>query len=303
MLPNHAPLVIAEQFGTLAALSPVVSISGSGAHRGPIKSRHRLCGATSPRILTSFHMTSSSCCGTRARGLPANRYSQYPVSARTYRCGSWARACSAPRCRRTGVAFRLRLALRTRAAAGGNRALPYPLPCFGQPRAAYVMLGFNILAADSDAERASWRAPCSRPSSTCAAAGPRSCLRRSRATKTNLAVPAKAMLADVLACSAIGSADTVRSSVAAFIARTRPDELLVTSQIFDHHARLRSYEIAAQIQKGGTSGGLTSPAVRATIAEHSRCQAGRMVDARKLRVASEVRHSSHSLFVRGPGSV
>ncbi len=60
----------------------------------------------------------------------------------------------------------------------------------------------------------------------------------------------KAMLADVLSCSAIGSPDTVRNALAAFVARTQPDELMITTQMFDHSARLRSYEIAADIRRG-----------------------------------------------------
>ncbi len=39
-------------------------------------------------------------------------------------------------------------------------------------------------------------------------------------------------------------------AIEAFIQRTKPDELMLTAMIFDHSARLRSYEIAAQIQKG-----------------------------------------------------
>jgi hypothetical protein len=54
----------------------------------------------------------------------------------------------------------------------------------------------------------------------------------------------------VLASSAMGSPDTVRGSLSSFIDRTRPDELMLTSQIFDHAARLRSYEIAADVLKG-----------------------------------------------------
>jgi alkanesulfonate monooxygenase SsuD/methylene tetrahydromethanopterin reductase-like flavin-dependent oxidoreductase (luciferase family) len=60
---------------------------------------------------------------------------------------------------------------------------------------------------------------------------------------------AKALLADVLTCSAIGSRATVRSALAAFVERTQPDELMITAQIFDHSARLTSYEIAADSQK------------------------------------------------------
>ena len=67
--------------------------------------------------------------------------------------------------------------------------------------------------------------------------------------ETQLSAPAKAMLADVLTCSAVGSPDTVRQALMSFIDRTKPDELMITAQIFDHSARLRSYEIAADIRR------------------------------------------------------
>jgi alkanesulfonate monooxygenase SsuD/methylene tetrahydromethanopterin reductase-like flavin-dependent oxidoreductase (luciferase family) len=67
--------------------------------------------------------------------------------------------------------------------------------------------------------------------------------------ESQLPPPAKALLADVLTCSAVGSPETVRNALATFIERTRPDELMITAQMFDHSARLRSYEIAADIRK------------------------------------------------------
>jgi alkanesulfonate monooxygenase SsuD/methylene tetrahydromethanopterin reductase-like flavin-dependent oxidoreductase (luciferase family) len=57
------------------------------------------------------------------------------------------------------------------------------------------------------------------------------------------------MLDDVLSCSAIGAPDTVRQALHAFVERTGADELMVTSQVFDHAARLRSYEIAAEVAR------------------------------------------------------
>ena len=61
----------------------------------------------------------------------------------------------------------------------------------------------------------------------------------------------RALLEQVLSCSAIGAPATVRAAMQAFIDRTGADELMVTSQIFDHQARLRSYEIAAQVRDAG----------------------------------------------------
>jgi len=57
-----------------------------------------------------------------------------------------------------------------------------------------------------------------------------------------------AMLDDVLACAAIGSPDTVRDRLAGLIAETGADELILTSQIHDHRARVRSFEIAADVR-------------------------------------------------------
>ena len=61
----------------------------------------------------------------------------------------------------------------------------------------------------------------------------------------HLAPHQKAMLDSVLACTAAGSPDTVRRGLREFIERTGADEVMVTSQIHDHAARLRSYEILA----------------------------------------------------------
>ena len=61
---------------------------------------------------------------------------------------------------------------------------------------------------------------------------------------------AKSMLGQALSCAVIGSPDTVRAGLAAFVARTGADEVMITSQIFDHSARVRSFEIAAEAAQG-----------------------------------------------------
>jgi len=55
-------------------------------------------------------------------------------------------------------------------------------------------------------------------------------------------------LARALGCSAIGSPDTVRAALQAIIVQTGADELILTAQIHDHAARLRSFEIGAGIR-------------------------------------------------------
>jgi alkanesulfonate monooxygenase SsuD/methylene tetrahydromethanopterin reductase-like flavin-dependent oxidoreductase (luciferase family) len=70
----------------------------------------------------------------------------------------------------------------------------------------------------------------------------------------------RARLEHLLACSFVGSPDTVRQGLARFLQRTRADELMVTAQIYDHAARLRSFELAAQVRDALAAG---APAPRA----------------------------------------
>lgn len=51
-----------------------------------------------------------------------------------------------------------------------------------------------------------------------------------------------------LACAVIGAADTVEHGIATFVARYRPDELMLTANVFDHAARRHSFEIAAAVR-------------------------------------------------------
>jgi alkanesulfonate monooxygenase SsuD/methylene tetrahydromethanopterin reductase-like flavin-dependent oxidoreductase (luciferase family) len=115
----------------------------------------------------------------------------------------------------------------------------------------YVMLGYNVFAADTDAE-AQLRATSMQQAFVN--------LRSGRPTKLKppvegyleqLAPPERGMLDSVLSCSAIGAPETVAQRLKEFIAATKADELMITSQIFDHAARLRSYEITAEIQRAG----------------------------------------------------
>jgi alkanesulfonate monooxygenase SsuD/methylene tetrahydromethanopterin reductase-like flavin-dependent oxidoreductase (luciferase family) len=58
-----------------------------------------------------------------------------------------------------------------------------------------------------------------------------------------------------LACAVIGAPDTVGRGIAAFVARYRPDELMLTANVFDHGARLRSFELAAAVLHGVSGNG------------------------------------------------
>ena len=111
----------------------------------------------------------------------------------------------------------------------------------------YVMLGFNVFAAASD-EEAAWRATSVQQAFVNLRSGRPARLPPPVADYPNRVDPAeRAMLDSVLSCAAIGAPGTVRASLNAFIERTGADELMITSQIYDHAARLRSYEITSEL--------------------------------------------------------
>ena len=112
----------------------------------------------------------------------------------------------------------------------------------------YVMLGYNVFAADTDDEArylaSSWQQSFVS-------------LRNGRPIQLpppvtdytdTLAPPDRALLDHVLSCTAIGSPETVAHGMREFIRETGADELIITSNTYDHAARLRTYEIVADIR-------------------------------------------------------
>ena len=112
----------------------------------------------------------------------------------------------------------------------------------------HLMLGFNVFAADTDAEARLLATSMQQAFVNLRSGRPSQLPPPLPGYDAQLPPAAKAMLADVLSCSAIGSPETVRSALSEFIKRTKPDELMITSQIFDHTARVHSFEIAAQVR-------------------------------------------------------
>jgi luciferase family oxidoreductase group 1 len=248
MLPNHAPLVIAEQFGTLESLYPGRIDLGLGRAPGtdPVTThalRRDLASHADSfpedvvELLSYFREATA---GQRVRAVPGAGL-DVPV---------WILGSSL---------FGARLA--------AELGLPYAFASHFAPDALdqaldtyrrtfrpsasrkepYVMLGVNVIAADSDreAERLLTSleqafvalrrgAPIPLPPPVDSMEGRWSDLER-------------AQLEHALSCSVVGSPETVRRGLEAFVARTSPDELMVTAQVFDHAARLRSFEIVAEV--------------------------------------------------------
>jgi luciferase family oxidoreductase group 1 len=108
----------------------------------------------------------------------------------------------------------------------------------------YVMLGINVIAAETD-QQAQLLATSLQQAFVNLRRGRPAPLPPPDAGFPQCMSPAEhAMLDDALACSWIGTPDAIGSGIRAFIQRTGADELMIASQVFDHAARLRCFEIA-----------------------------------------------------------
>jgi luciferase family oxidoreductase group 1 len=250
MLPNHSPLVIAEQFGTLASLYPGRIDLGLGRAPGSDMETARALR----RNLES----------------DANEFPQDVLELMDY-------FSDAPRQRVRavpGIGLKVPLWILGSSLFGAQLAahlgLPYAFASHFAPgqmmqaialyRATfkpseqlakpYVMLGFNVFAADTD-DQAQLLATSMQQAFVSLRSGHPSTLPAPRAGyMEQLGAQEKSMLDSVLSCSAIGAPATVQRQLQDFIDKTGADELMITSQIFDHASRLRSYEITAEVQAG-----------------------------------------------------
>jgi len=125
------------------------------------------------------------------------------------------------------------------------RAQFRPSPFLDKP---YVMLGINVVAANTDAE-AKFLFTSLQQAFVNLRTGNPGPLPPPIADISNIFFDPRveAILRSVLSLAQVGSPETVKAGVEAFIAQHKPDELMVTGQIFDHAARLRSYEILSRI--------------------------------------------------------
>jgi len=245
MLPNHTPLVIAEHFGTLEALFPGRIDLGIGRAPGtdPV-TQHAL-----RRGLNGADRFPDDVLELQAWFRPAEPgQSVRAVPGAGLRVPIWILGSSlfgAQLAAALGLPFAFAshfAPAHLEQAIELYRAGFQPSEQLERP---YVMLGLNVVAAESDRE--------ARHLSTSRLQAFVN-LRRGRPTplpppddrfEQGMTPLEHAMLEAASTCSIAGSPGTVRRWVTAFVQRTGADELMVSSQIFDHAARRRSFEILA----------------------------------------------------------
>jgi alkanesulfonate monooxygenase SsuD/methylene tetrahydromethanopterin reductase-like flavin-dependent oxidoreductase (luciferase family) len=109
------------------------------------------------------------------------------------------------------------------------------------------MLGFNVIAADTDDQARLLFSSAQQAFINLRSGRPGRLPPPVQGFDRRLTPVERSILESTLSASAVGSPETVSRGLTEFIERTGADELMVTAQIFDHEARLRSYEIAAEV--------------------------------------------------------
>ena len=246
MLPNHAPLQVAEQFGTLASLYPGRIDLGLGRAPGTDQAtlqalRRHYAGA---EAFPSDVMELLRYFAPVQPGQPVQAVPGAGLEVPVWILGSSLFGAQLAAALGLPYAFASHFA-----PAAMSEALALYHRDFKPSRrlrAPYAMLALNVVAADT-------RAQAQRLFTTQQQAFVR--LRRGAPGLVPPPVddieafwtPAeKAMVEQALACAVVGDAADVREGIADFARRHRPDELMLTANIFDHGARLHSFALAAQ---------------------------------------------------------
>jgi luciferase family oxidoreductase group 1 len=248
MLPNHSPLVVAEQFGTLEALYPGRIDLGLGRAPGS----DQLTARALRRTLTSGDADSFP-----NDVMELQRYFDDPEPSQRVR--------AIP-----GAGLKVPLWILGSSLYGAQLAaalgLPYAFASHFAPemmmqaiavyrsrfqpsrqlKSPHVMLGLNIIAAETDEEAGVLFTSLQQAFVNLRSGRPGPLPRPMADFNARVGPMERSMLDQALSCRVVGGLETVRQGLAAFIARTGADELMVTAQIHDHAARRRSFEIAAQ---------------------------------------------------------
>jgi len=248
MLPNHSPLVIAEQFGTLAALFPGRIDLGLGRAPGSDQPTMRALRRTNESAdafpydvaeLISYLDPAPPSPGVRAVRAVPGAGANVPV---------WILGSSlfgAHLAAAMGLPFAFASHFAPAMLMQAIDVYRSEFRASKHLEKSFLMLGLNSFAAETD-EEAQWLFTSMK----------RSFLNLRRGHPTQLAPPSRdveddmtpaerAMLQEVLACTLIGSRPTVAAGLRAFAESTGADELMISAQIYDFQARVRSFEITA----------------------------------------------------------
>lgn len=246
MLPNHAPLLIAEQFGTLAALHPGRIELGLGRAPGTDQRTAHAMRRNLASDADAFPQDVVELLSYFRPAEPDQAVQAVPgagLEVPVWILGSSTFGAQLAAALGLPYAFASHFApAQLHQAVQVYRTRFRPSERLAEPR---VMLGVNVFAADSDEEARLLFTSLQQAFVRLRTGRPGKLPPPKPGYGESLDPYARSMLENALACSVVGGPDTVRKGLEELAARTGADEFMVTAQIWDHQARLRSFEILA----------------------------------------------------------
>jgi luciferase family oxidoreductase group 1 len=247
MLPNHAPLVVAEQFGTLAALHPGRIDLGLGRAPGSDQAAAHALRRNLQGDVDDFPRDVIELLGYFEPAEPGQAVQAVPgagLAVEAWILGSSTFGAQLAAHLGLPYAFASHFApAQMEAAVSIYRDRFRPSARLAKP---HVMLGVNVFAAETEAEARLLFTSLQQAFVNLRRGRPGKLPRPVAGFEEQLDRSARAMLDHALACSFVGTPPTIRAGIESFIARTGADELMVTAQIHDHAARLRSFALLAE---------------------------------------------------------
>lgn len=253
MLPNHAPLVIAEQFGTLESLFPGRIDLGLGRAPGTdqvtayaLRRERRSDGQDFPDQLAelrAYFQPELNIEPNSVRAIPGEG-----LNVPIWLLGS--SGYSAQLAGQLGLPFSFASHFSPENTLGALRLYRQsfnPSDVLSEP---YAMVGVNIIAAATD-EEANWLATSMQQQFlNLFRNNPSPLLPPVENMESRLSDYEKMLLDSRIGASIVGSAETVKAKLQKFLDETQADEMIINAQIYDHSARLKSFEIVSEIFKG-----------------------------------------------------
>jgi luciferase family oxidoreductase group 1 len=245
MLPNHSPLVIAEQFGTLESLYPGRIDLGLGRAPGSDqRTSHALRRTLAsdpdefPRDVQELADYFSESPRQAVRAVPGTG-----LNVPLWILGSSLFGAQVAAAFGLPYAFASHFApAQMMAAIALYRSEFRPSHNLAKP---YLMLGFNVFGADSLTQARLLATSMQQAFVNLRSGRPSQLPPPVEGYSERLGPQERAILEQVLSCASIGTPEMIRADLRQFVEQTGADELMITSQMFDHAARLRSFEIAA----------------------------------------------------------
>jgi luciferase family oxidoreductase group 1 len=248
MLPNHAPLIIAEQFGTLEALYPNRIDLGLGRAPGTdqltVRALRRSFASadTFPQDVLELQSFLGPLQPDQAVQAVPGTGSKVPL---------WILGSSlygAELAAALGLPYAFASHFAPQALMQALEIYRRKFKPSAQLDRPYAMVSANVIVADDDAE--------ARHLFTSVQQGFTNMLRNARGRlqppideiDTYWSPMEKAQASQMLSCAFVGAPDTVHTGLSDFIDQTQADEIIVASAVYDHAARLKSYELLSKIE-------------------------------------------------------